>query len=141
MRRAARESGTGCVRVSSPFVDLRISEPYLSVQIPRASVERGQRGKIVCELKQNKAFSGEAVCALKRLPHGVTVVEPLPKITSQDKTVTFQIDAAPEALVGLYKEIFCEVTLIENGQSIRQQSGSGVLRVDPTRGVKAAKAD
>lgn len=136
-----RESGTGCVRVSSAFVDLRISEPYLSVTIPRASVERGQRGKIVCELKQNKAFPGEAVCALKRLPHGVTVVEPLPKITAQDKTVTFQIDAAPEALVGLYKEIFCEVTLIENGQSIRQQSGSGVLRVDPTRGVKAAKAD
>ena len=136
-----RESGTGCVRISSAFVDLRVSEPYLSVVVPRASVERGQHGKIVCEVKQIKPFAGEAVCALKRLPHGVTVIEPLPKITSSDKTVTFQIDAAPEALVGLYKEIFCEVTLIENGQNIRQQSGSGILRIDPTRGVKAAKAD
>ncbi|MEI6234660.1 MAG: PPC domain-containing protein [Planctomycetota bacterium] len=136
-----RESGTGNTRVASSFIELRVSEPYLTVQIPRSSVERGHHGKIVCELKQNKEFQGEAVCTLKRLPHGVTIIEPLPKITSKDKTVTFNIDAAPEALVGLYKEIFCEITLTENGQSIRQQSGSGILRIDPTRGVKAAKVD
>ncbi len=133
-----RESATGNVRVSSEFVELRVSEPYLSVTIPRASIERGQHGKMVCEIKQIKPFTGEAVCALKRLPHGVTVVGPLPKITSNDKKVTFEIEAAPEALVGLYKEIFCEVTLVENGQNVRQQSGAGVLRIDPTRGVKAA---
>jgi len=137
-----RESGTGCVRVSSAFVDLRVSAPYLTVQIPRASVERGQKGTIVCDLKQNTPFEGEATCALKRLPHGVNVVEPLPKITAKDAKVTFHIEATDEALVGLYKEIFCEVTVVENGQSIRQQSGSGVLRVDPAKGIiKAAKAD
>jgi hypothetical protein len=46
-------TGIGRIRVSSAFVDLKISEPYLSVELKRASVERGQKGQIVGQLKQN----------------------------------------------------------------------------------------
>ncbi len=133
--------GVGNSRVSTGFIDLKVSEPYLTVVVKRASVERGKTGTILCELKQNKAFPGEATATLKRLPHGVNIVEPFPKISAQDTKAEFHIEATNDALVGLYKDIFCEVTVTENGQSIRQQTGSGILRVDPNKGVKPVSAN
>jgi hypothetical protein len=126
-------SGVGRIRVSSPFLELKVSEPYLSVEFQRASIERGKRAQLVGVLKHKKEFKGTATAELKRLPKGVTMVGSGPKITSKDPQIVFQIEADTEALLGLYKEIFCEVTVVENGQSVRQQSGSGVLRVDPAR--------
>jgi hypothetical protein len=41
-------------------------------------------------------------------------------------------------LLGLYKDVACEITIVEDGQSIKQHSGSGVLRVDPARGLSAS---
>ena len=132
-------SGVGRVRVSSKFVELRLSEPYLSVDLKRSSVERGQRGQIVGTIKQNKPFPGTAVAVLKRLPKGIRMIEPAPQITSKDQQVVFQIESDADALTGLYKEIFCEVTVAENGQSVRQQTGSGILRIDPARTTAAAR--
>jgi hypothetical protein len=132
-------SGVGRIRVSSEFVDLKVSEPFLGVELQRASVQRGQRGQIVGVVKHNQPFEGKATASLKRLPHGVKLVEPAPQITSKDEKVIFQIEADQDALVGLYKDISCEVTVIENGQSVRQQTGSGVLRVDPARAVTASR--
>ena len=39
--------------------------------------------------------------------------------------------AASEALLGQYKELSCEIVVTEGGQSIRQRTGKGILRVDP----------
>jgi len=44
------------------------------------------------------------------------MVEPGPQITSSDKQVVFQIEADSDALTGLFKEIFCELTVAENGR-------------------------
>ncbi len=131
-------SGVGRIRVSSKFVALKLSEPYLSVDLKRAAVEKGQKGVIVGTLTQNKAFPGTATAVLKRLPKGIKMVEPAPQITAKDKQVVFQIEADADALTGLYKEIFCEVTVNENGQSVRQQTGSGLLRIDPARTTAAS---
>jgi hypothetical protein len=131
-------SGVGRVRVSSKFVELTISQPYLAVDLKRASVEKGQRGQIVGTLKQNKPFPGVATAVLKRLPKGIKMVEPAPQITAKDQQVVFQIEADSDALTGLYKEIFCEVTVKENNQTVRQQTGSGILRIDPARTTAAA---
>ncbi len=130
-------SGVGRIRVSSQFVELKISDPYLGVDLRRASVPRGGRGQIVGVIKHNKPFPGKATASLKRLPAGVKMVGPAPEITSKDEQVIFEIEAAPDALAGVYKEIQCEVTVVENGQTVRQQTGSGVLRVDPPRTVAA----
>src|SRR5262249_12914004 len=40
-------SGIGRVRVSSQFVNLEVSDPYLSVELQRTSIERGQKADIV----------------------------------------------------------------------------------------------
>jgi hypothetical protein len=131
-------SGVGRRRVSSKFVDLTVGEPYLTMNIHRTAVERGSRAEIVCDVKQLKPFSGQASAALRRLPNGISLLEPLPRIAASDKQVKFTVEVTPDVLVGQYNGIVCEVTFEENGQSIRQQTGSGVLRVDPARGSSAA---
>jgi hypothetical protein len=132
-------SGIGRVRVSSAFVDLKISEPSLAIELKRSSVERGQIGEITGVVKPGKSFNGSATVSLKRLPKGVQMLDPAPKITQKDTQVVFRIKADPDALAGLYKDIICEVTVVENGQTIHQQTGSGILRVDPARTMSASK--
>jgi hypothetical protein len=132
-------TGIGRVRVSSAFVDLKISEPYLSITLNRSAVERGQKAEITAAIQQQKPFPGSAKVTLLRLPKGVKLVDPAPQITVKDTQITFTVQADPEALVGLYKEIACELTVTDNGQSIHQQTGSGILRVDPARSVTASR--
>lgn len=130
-----RVGGRGCILVASPFVELNVTDPFVEVTLQRASVEKGGKGQILADLKQLQPFTGKARATLNRLPNGVRLLEPFPEISASDKTCAFQIEATHDALVGQYKEIQAEVAVKEAGQIIRQQSGSGVLRVDPTRGA------
>ncbi len=72
---------------------------------------------------------------LARLPRGVELVEATREITSADKEVTFTLRATADALVGNYQGVVLDVTVTDNGQSVRQLSGSGVLRIDAERGA------
>jgi hypothetical protein len=131
-------SGVGRIRVSSPFVELKVSEPYLSIDLGRSSVEQGKPGEIVGTLKQNQAFPGKATVTLLQLPKGVKLIDPAPQITSKNTAVVFHVAADADALAGLYKGIGCEIAFTEDGQTIRQQSGSGVLRIDAAKTVGQA---
>jgi hypothetical protein len=131
-------SGIGRVRVSSGFVDLKIAEPLMAIDLKRASVEKGQTGELIGTVKPNKGFTGTATVILKNLPKGVLLVGPPPTITPSDTTVTFKIKADPDALAGLFKDINCEVTVVEDGQTLHQITGSGILRIDPARSTVAA---
>jgi Bacterial pre-peptidase C-terminal domain len=126
-------SGIGRVRVSSEFVDLKIAEPYLSIELTRTSVERGKRGEIMGTLKVNRAFEGKATVKLRQLPRGVKMLEPAPEITAKDTRVVFRIEADADALTGLNKGIACEVTFTEAGQTVHATTGNGILRVDLPR--------
>jgi hypothetical protein len=132
-------SGVGRVRVSSSFVELKVTEPYLSVDLGRTSVERGKTAEMVGVLRQNKAFPGKATVMLRQLPKGVKMVEPAPQITAKDTEVVFRIEADGDALAGLYKGVTCEVAFSEAGQSIKQHTGSGILRVDAPRTAEVVK--
>lgn len=132
-------SGVGRIRVSSPFVELHVTEPYLTIDLQRTSVERGRDAELVGILKQNKPFAGKAAIRLQQLPKGVRILDPVPGISPQDKQVVFHIAADTDALAGLYKGIACEVTFTENGQTIRQHTGSGTLRVDAARTAEVSK--
>jgi len=126
-------SGVGRIRVASPFVELSVAEPYVSISLKRTAVERGQTASIVATIEQKHSFSGQATLTLKNLPKGVELSGPAPKITSKDTEATFQVKASQDALAGLYKDLTCELAVMDGGQKVTQQSGSGVLRVDPAR--------
>jgi hypothetical protein len=131
-------SGIGRVRVSSGFVDLKIAEPLMAIELKRASVEKGQIAELTGTVKPGKGFTGTATAVLKNLPKGVQMVGSASAITPNDTTVTFKIKADPDALAGLFKDISCEVTVLEDGQSLHQITGSGILRIDPARSTVAA---
>lgn len=137
-----RENTDGNVRtaagfhfVCSPFVPLTVGEPYVTVNLVRAAIERGTVGEIVGEVSHHKPFSGKATLQLGRLPFGVEQVPPYPTIKAGDKTVTFRVKVTSDCLVGQYKDIFCGVAVTDRGQQIKQQTGNGTLRVDVERRV------
>jgi hypothetical protein len=127
-------SGIGRVRVSSEFVELRVLEPFLSIELQRTSVERGKRGQIVGVVKVNRPFEGPARITLQQLPRGVKQVG-MAEITAKDKEVVLRIEADGDALAGLYKGVQCEVEFQEGGQTVRSKTGAGVVRVDLARSL------
>jgi len=126
-------SGTGFHYVCSPGVPVTVGEPHLIVTLLRAAIERGQAGTITAEINHQKPFAGEAELRLNRLPFGVEQIEPIPRVTSRDTTATFHLKVMKDCLTGLYRDIYCEALVQEKGQPIREESGSGMLRVDPER--------
>src|SRR5260370_29330911 len=131
-------SGSGRVRVSDGLVDLKIAEPLMAIDWKRGSVEKGQTGELIGTVKPNKGFTGTATVVLKNLPKGVQMAGSAPTLTPDSTIVTFKIKADPDALAGLFKDISCEVTVVEDGQSLHQITGSGILRIDPARSTVAA---
>ncbi|MBI3207783.1 MAG: PPC domain-containing protein [Candidatus Solibacter usitatus] len=132
-------SGIGRIRVSSPFLKLEVAEPYVTIDLKRASVERGQRGELIAELKQNRAFEGKAEVILKRLPKGVKMAVPVATFSSRDREIVIPVEASEDALVGMYKDITCEVSIKDKGETIKQNTGSGQLRIDPARHTRASR--
>ena len=65
------------------------------------------------------------------LPKGVTLVGGPSQINSKSQFVVFRLKASNEALLGQYRELKCQFTYQVKGQSIRQVSRNGTLRVDP----------
>jgi hypothetical protein len=122
---------------SQPF-KLMVAEPHIDAKIARTSIERGKTATLTVKLNHLKPFEGTAKTTLSRLPRGVELVEPMREISSADKEVTFTLKATEDCLVGSYQGITLEVTVVEDGQSVRQLTGYGLLRIDAERGVKAA---
>lgn len=124
---------------SKPF-KLTVSEPHIDARFARTSIERGKTSKVVVRLNHLRPFTGTAKVTLARLPRGVQLVdEPIREVTSDDKEVTFTLKATEECLVGNYQGMTLEVTVEEDGQTVRQLSGSGLIRIDSERGVAATK--
>ena len=120
----------GPVLVSSKLQPLEVAEPYVGGKIELAATELGQDTDLVCSLTVHREFEGEAKIRVNGLPHGVSAGE-LP-ITKDSKEVTFPLSVSKEAKKGKTSNLFCTVTITQNGHPIRGTAmGGGVLRIDP----------
>ena len=137
-QRPAYRDGANRTYVSTKPFKLLVAEPHIDAKFARASIERGKTANLTVKLNHLKPFEGKAKATLTRLPRGVELVEPIREITSEDKEVTFTLKATDECLTGGYQGMTLEVTVIEDGQAVKQLSGYGTLRIDAERGVKAA---
>ena len=81
-------------------------------------------------IERVREFSGKATAALIRLPRGLSLSAP---VTVEGDKVSFQIEASPDALVGSYNGVACEITVENGGTAVKQVAGYGALRVDPAR--------
>jgi hypothetical protein len=134
-RRGYRD-GEGRTYIASQPFKLNIAEPHVEARLPRTSIERGKTATITAKLNHLQKFDGKATVTLARLPRGIELVEPTREITSADKEVSFTLRATPDALLGNYQGVVLDVTVMENGQAVRQLTGFGILRVDAERGTK-----
>ena len=123
--------GTGETRVSSQIIQLTTAEPFVALASGPASVRRSGSAEYRWAVTPKSAFEGEAEVKLLGLPKGVSVREPLPRITAASKEVIFQLQATDEALLGPVTGLECELTVHTAGQEIRQRTGKGNLRIDP----------
>lgn len=123
-------SGVGRVRVSSNFIDLAVGAPYVKLTMKQSAVRRQQTAEIHCRVTRLQPFTKPAKAVLIGLPKGVELVGDY-QLNPDDETIVFKIKADRVALLGRYTEIRCELTFRVEGQSIRQRTGNGTLRVDP----------
>jgi len=123
--------GTGETRVSSQVIQIQVAEPFLTLASEPTSVRRGSSVAYRWTVTPTSPFEGEAEVNLLGLPKGVSVREPLPRITATAKEVVFDIEATDESLLGPVTSIECEITVSTDGQEIRQRTGKGTLRIDP----------
>lgn len=123
---------------SAPF-KLTVAEPHVEARFARTSIERGKTAKVVVKLSPLRPFAGKAQATLTRLPRGVQLVDTTREVMPDDKEVVFTLRATDECLVGNYQGITLDLSVVEDGQTVRKLCGSGLLRIDTERGVAATK--
>lgn len=124
-------AGTGQTAVSSEMFNLSVAKPYVKLASEPQSIRRGSRIPFVWKVSHVSPFRHDATTRLLGLPTGIRVIEPTPVLKSNSETLTFELEANQEALLGQYKEISVELTFREDGQETRNRSGASILRVDP----------
>jgi len=118
----------GNMLVSTQFAELEIAEPYFALGFPKSAVEQGKPVEFVVEVENKTPFEGAARVELIGLPPGASA-EPM-EMTKETKTLSFQVKTEEKARVGRHKNVLCRATVIQNGEPVLHQLGSGELRID-----------
>ena len=124
-------TGAGKIWTASPAVPLEVSEPWFRVKFARTKIERGQKATMKGTIERLREFPGKATAGLIRLPRGLSLASPVTLGKNED--VSFEIQAAPDALVGSYNGVACEIIVDNGGEPIKQIAGYGAVRIDPAR--------
>lgn len=127
--------GNGPVMVCSPFVTLKVAEPYLKLAFQQAAVEQGQETEVVVKVETTRPFEGPAQVTLLGLPNKVTTT-PL-EIQKDTTELVFKVKAEADAPPGMNKNLFCQVVVMEQGEPVTHNLGTGQLRVDQPLPPKA----
>ena len=130
--------GNGPVMVCSPFVNLRVSEPYLKFKYEAAAVELAAETELVVKVENPKPFEGNAKVQLLGLPNKVTTTPA--EFNKDTKELVFKVKAEADAAQGVNKSLFCQVIITENGEPIIHNIGNGQIRVDKPLPPKVAPA-
>ena len=125
----AAANGGGNMLAASEFIKLQVEEPYLSMKINMAAVERGKKGEMVCDLDITRPFDGFAKAELKGLPpFSLTDQVEFDANTSQ---IRFPISTEDKARAGLTKNLFCYVRVPFSGSLVTHTVGQGgQIRLD-----------
>ncbi|MEZ6035637.1 MAG: PPC domain-containing protein [Planctomycetaceae bacterium] len=119
----------GASWASTQMASLEVAEPYVGMVVQRSSVEQGKETDMVVEVQVLKELKAPAVVTLLGLPHKVTA-EPM-QVTAETKELVFKVKTEADSPEGTHKNIFCQVTVTENNESIvHARVGDSELRID-----------
>jgi len=129
---------TGPMMVSSQLAKLTIAAPFLALAYQPASVEQGQETELVVAVNKAVDFPGEARVTLIGLPN--KVVTETKAITKDSKELVFRIKTDKVSPAGNHQNLFCQVAIVQEGETILHNLGSGTLRIDVPLPPKAKPA-
>jgi hypothetical protein len=121
--------GKGPVWFSSGFFELEVGETPFAGSLARTSVPQNGSGQMKLKIEPKGGFEGTAKVELLGLPAGVTA-KPV-EITPGQTLATFEVQAAPNATLGLNRQVVVLCSLQKNGHLVTSTCArNGVLRVD-----------
>ncbi|PWU13372.1 MAG: peptidase [Verrucomicrobia bacterium] len=129
----------GQVYVSSQLATLEVANPYLSGKAETLATHPGESAKLTVNLQQLKPFDGKAKIRLMGLPEKITAPEA--EVSKDDQKVSFDLTMDPKCQTGSFKNLFCAVEVMANGEKIPHNiAAGGILRVLPVKaeGTKVA---
>ncbi len=118
----------GTAWVASQMAELEVAAPFLQFAMQRAACEQGQNTVIVAKIQVNTPFDGPAKVRLIGIPSKVTAAEL--EIDKDAKELAFEVVTEATVRPGRYRSIFCQVTIMKNGEPIVHRMPSTELRID-----------
>jgi Bacterial pre-peptidase C-terminal domain len=122
-------TATGPIWVSSQLATIEIAPPYMGLTFERGAVEQGKETQIFVKISNTKPFAGNAKIKLIGLPAKVTTAAEL-EINKDTKEIPFPIKTEATAPAGIHRNLFCQITIMENGEPIVHNIGATELRID-----------
>jgi hypothetical protein len=119
---------SGPIMVSSQLANLTIAQPFVNFAFQSASVEQGKEVDMAIKVAKAVDFPGEAQVTLVGLPNKVTT--DIKKITKDTTDLLFHIKTDKVSPAGNHTSLFCQVVVMQNGEPILHNLGSGTLRID-----------
>jgi hypothetical protein len=141
---ATSDFGKGPVWVSSQLATIEVAAPFVAFTMERAAGEQGKTTDLFCKLAQTTPFTGSAKVVLVGLPPKVTAPEAT--ITKDTKELAFKLTIDKTSPPGQHNNLFCQVHIPHNGETVLHNVGGTQLRIDvpippkPNEAPKAAAA-
>jgi hypothetical protein len=125
---ATSDCGKGPVWVSSQLATVEVAPPFVAFAMERGAGEQGKTTDLFCKITQNAPFAGAAKVVLVGLPPKVTAPEAT--ITKDSKEVAFKLTIDPTSPPGQHNNVFCQVYVTHNGETVLHNVGGTQLRID-----------
>jgi len=126
--RAIARVGNANIEICTPFVKYRVADQYMKLKYVTSAVERGSSLDFPIQIENVTPFEGKAKVELIGLPNKVTSVPQ--EITKDTKEVVFPIKTDATSPLGEHKNLFCRITVMENGEPVLHNIGTGRLRLN-----------
>ena len=121
------EATSSGYKVCTPFVDVPVSQPFVTFNVAAVETEQGKPVELVTQVAQAVPFDGTFQANLLSLPKGVTTT-PL-DVTAATTELKFPLTVAPDAPPGKYEGLFVQLVIQKDGDSTVHNSGSGKIAV------------
>lgn len=120
---------------STQLAELEIAEPWVTAEIARMSIARGEATQMIVKLNQLRPFEGEATAEIVGVPANITIDSPK-TFTKDTKELTFSIQTNEKSPVGKHGGLFCRVTITHNGEPVVSRAGNALLQINKPKPPK-----
>ncbi len=114
--------------VSTQLAEVEISEPLVTMEINRTTLEQGQEATVFCKVNHHQPFEGEATAEILGLPPHIDI--PKLRFTTDTQELNFTVSTNSKSRIGKHKGMFCRVTIFKNDEPIVSTAARSELRIN-----------